>query len=39
MSIRYQGKCDGLAYEKVDDKYQMWPLEWAQKAEQRRSLI
>lgn len=39
MSIRYQGKCDGLAYEKVDDKYQMRPHEWSQKAEQRWSSI
>ena len=39
MSIRYQSKCDGLACEKVDDMYQMRPLEWAQKAEQRWSLI
>ena len=34
-AIRCQDKCDGMAYEKVDDKYRMRPLEWAQKAKQR----
>lgn len=35
MATKSQGKCDGLAYKKADDKYQLWLLEWAQKAEQR----